>query len=440
MQSAVLRSTRQLVGGKASVRHLATLVIVATLPLTYAMTLRVVFPIKIYEFILCICAVVVAWDGRLLLAPGLWRYAKPLFLFLAWCALVLTLRLAMPLDSFTTSGFEARIGPLGDAVIKIAYWVLALFAFSLVATAAYEDEQRVARWWCAGAICAAIYGWVLMLSSLLSLPAPLLPGMIRPQIINIAGRELFRGGTFEEGNYFSMYLLTSLAVALWLRWRWTAVFMTVTVFITFSTANVIALALFGCIYALGVGAQQSDPRGKFYAAAAFVAVSGVIVTILTLTGYVSEFFIAKLATEEFGSKLDRLDLAVAGLRMSLDHPIAGVGLSHYGYNYRPYQLTNFFDITRSVKPIANNPWVELLAESGLIGFACVLTFCRRVWQQAAGADGLPFRAGLAAVALGLFTFPSITVLFIWAFCGLVVGVATRTRVNAIHAQHASTDQ
>jgi O-Antigen ligase len=413
-----------------SARHFATLMVVGTLPLTYAMTIRVVFPFKIYELVLCMCAAMLAWQGRMVLAPGLARFAKPILALLAWAALVVVIRLAVPLDSFTTEGFDARVGPVGDPVIKIAYWLLALFAFLLVATAAYEDSRRVGRWWCIGAIVAAVYGWLLLLSSVFALPAPLLPGMVSPQIINIAGRELFRGGTFEEGNYFAMYLLTSLAVALWMRWRWTAVFMAATVFITFSTANVIALALFGCIYTSGVGEQDRDPRGKFYAAAIFAAVAAVVLAVLVATGYVAEFFIAKLSTEEFGSKLDRLDLAVAGLRMSAAHPFMGVGISHYGYNYRPYQLTDFFDRARPVKPIANNPWVELLAETGIVGMAFALTFARRVWQRASGSTGLAFRSGLAGIALGLFTFPSVTVLFIWAFCGLVVGVRIRQEHDA----------
>jgi len=361
MQAAALTPESTSTPSTRSVRHIGTLLVVGTLPLTYAMTLRIVFPIKIYELVLCICGALMLWEGRIVLAPGLARFARPILAFLAWSVLVLAFRLAVPLDSFTTDGFDARLGPVGDAVVKIAYWLLALFAFALVATAAYEDARRVGRWWCIGAIVSAVYGWLLSLSSVFNLPAPLLPGMVKPQIINIAGRELFRGGTFEEGNYFAMYLLTSLAVALWMRWRWTAVFLATTVFITFSTANVIALALFGAIYTLGVGAQNRDPRGTVYAIALFAAGATLVTSILLATGYVSEFFIAKLSTEEFGSKLDRLDLAVAGLRMSLEHPVMGVGLSHYGFNYRPYQLTDFFDRFRPVKPIANNPWVELLA-------------------------------------------------------------------------------
>ena len=430
MPALSLSRLRVIASGTSSVRHLCALAIVASLPLTYAMTLRVIFPIKIYEMVLCVCAGLMLWEGRLLVAPGLRRFAGPVFAFLAWSATVVSIRLAVPLASFTTDGFEARIGPYGDPVIKIAYWLLAFLAFVMVATAAYEDGRRVARWWCIGAIAAAIYGWLLFLSSVLAFPAPLLPGMISPQIINIAGRELFRGGTFEEGNYFAMYLVTSLAVSLWMGWRWTALLMTATVFITFSTANVVALALFGCIYSIGIGARNKDPRGKFYAAAFFLALAAAVTAVLVATGYVSEFFIAKLSTEEFGSKLDRLDLAVAGLRMSVEHPLMGVGLSHYGYNYRPYQLTDFFDRFRPVKPIANNPWIELLAETGVVGLALIVTFARRIWTKASGPEGLAFRAGLAGIGLGLFTFPSITVLFIWAFCGLVVGVRLREEHDA----------
>ena len=38
--------------------------------------------------------------------------------------------------------------------------------------------------------------------------------------------------------------------------------------------------------------------------------------------------------------------------MTAAHPLFGVGVSQYGFNYRPYQLTDVFDVTRPVKPIA----------------------------------------------------------------------------------------
>ena len=83
--------------GTASVRHVATLVVVATLPLTYAMTVRVVFPLKIYELVLCLCAALMLWEGRVVVAPGLGRLASPIYWFLAWSACVIAVRLAIPL-------------------------------------------------------------------------------------------------------------------------------------------------------------------------------------------------------------------------------------------------------------------------------------------------------------------------------------------------------
>ena len=100
---ALTVNAARIVTPTASLRHLATLVIVASLPLTYAMTVRVVFPIKIYEILLVICVFLAAWEGRLVLAPGLGEFARPILVFLGWSVAVLCFRLAVPLDSFTTS-------------------------------------------------------------------------------------------------------------------------------------------------------------------------------------------------------------------------------------------------------------------------------------------------------------------------------------------------
>ncbi len=423
---AIAVTPRLLVRGSTSVRELATLVIVATLPLTYAMTLRIVYPIKIYDLVLVLLAGVVVWEGRIIVAPGLSRFFTPIVLLLGWSIAVLSFRFAVPLESFSTEGFSTRIGPVGDAVVKLVQWLLSLLTFALVATATYEDERRIGRWWCIGAIVAAVYGWILTLSSVFNLPAPLLPGMIAPHVVNIAGHLIYRGGTFEEGNFFGLYLLTSLAMALWMRWRWTAVLMAFTVFITFSTASVFALFVCGGMYAWGLGSATRNTRVRVYTLLGYVAVLFAAVTVLAVTGYLREFFFEKLATEEYGSKLDRANLVIAGLRMAAEHPLLGVGLSHYGFNWQQYQLADLMDIVRADgKAIANSPWIELVAETGLVGLALVLTFSRRVWAFASGADGLAFRIGLFAIGLGLLTFPAFTVVFLWAFCGVVVGVRLR---------------
>lgn len=415
-----------------SVRQWAALVVTATLPFTYALTIPVGFPLKIYEMVLVALGLMTVLDGRLRVAPGTLRVLAPMLWLWPWAAVGLAYRLALPLGTFNGAGFTPRFGPEGDGITKLLYFAMAMYAFVVLTATAYEDSRRMARWWIAGAVLAAAYGWVLLVTSALGFPSPLLPGMSTPQMINIAGREVYRAGTFEEGNFFGMYLLCSTAVAMWLRWRWIALALSVSVLITFSTANVIAMSLFWTVLVLLRAGADRDPRGRLVALAFVVGAGLFAIALLLATGYLQEFVLRKLTTEEFGSKLDRLDLTVAGLRMALDHPISGVGLSQYGYHYRSYQLTDFFAALRVRKSIQGNVYVELLSELGCVGLALALAFGRRIFAQAklGGAGAAALRAGLAGITLALATFPSFTVLFVWGFAALVTGDALRRTHDA----------
>ncbi len=419
-----------------SLRSVSTLAVIATLPLTYALTLPVGFPLKIYELVLAGLLVVAIAEGRLLTAPRLRPYVEPLVAFLILTTVVLVYRLVVRLDTFTTSGFESRAGPVGDGLLKLAYWGLAVFAFVVVATEAYLSPARAARVWCVSAVCAAAYGWALTIPSALNLPAPLLPGMEAAARITLGGRDVLRGGTFQEGNFFSLYLLTSLGIALWLGRKKTAWFLGATVFITFSTANVAGLiVMLGWIAAHRFN-RSRDVRVKFRIVATIALTAVGLLGALTASGYLGTIFIAKLSGAQFASGLDRLDLTVAGVRMTADHPLVGVGLSQYGFNYRPYQLTDVFDVTRPVKPIATNSWVELAAETGILGMSLILVFAARLWRTTRGAQLLALRTGLVALGLGLFSFPAPTVTFLWAFCGMLVGVSLRNASTGNEIAHA----
>ncbi len=423
-------TTRSLAPPSLSIRSAAAGTIIATLPLTFALTIPVGFPLKIYELVLGAIVLIVLAEGRIRVAPGLRPYVEPLLLFLALATVVLVFRLVVRLDTFTTSGFESRAGPVGDGLLKLAYWALAVLAFVVVATETYESPHRVARIWCISAIVAAIYGWALAIPSALNLPAPILPGMEAAARITLGGREVYRGGTFQEGNFFALYLLTSFALALWLKWRKTAWFLALTVFITFSTSNVAGLVVMLGWLGLYQLRQARDVRVQIRIVAS-VLLSGVaLIAILVASGYIGTIFIAKLTGAQFISGLDRLDLTVAGVRMTLDHPVVGVGLSQYGFNYRPYQLTDIFDVSRPVKPIATNSWIELAAETGLIGVGIIIAFGVRVWRCTRGPTRVMLQAGMIGLALGLFTFPAPTVTFLWAYCGFAVGLHLRERAIA----------
>jgi O-antigen ligase len=326
------------------------------------------------------------------------------------------------LDSFTDTGCASRAGPVGDGLLKYAYWCIAVFAFVVVATQTYESPRRVGRVWCAAAMASAIYGWLLVIPSALNLPAPLLPGMDEAARITLGGREILRGGTFQEGNFFALYLLVSIAIAVWMRRNRLAVFLAATVIITFSTANVAGLVAMAALAVLARVRRTRDIRVQARMMLGAVLALLLLVVGLVASGYLQTIFVAKLSGEQFASGLDRLDLTVAGARMFAAHPLVGVGLSQYGFNYRPFQLTDVFDVARPVKPIATNSWIELAAETGLLGMALIVFFGAIVWRTTAGADRIALRCGLLAIALGLFTFPAPTVTFLWGFLGFVVGV------------------
>ncbi len=417
-----------------SLRAMAALTVVATLPLTYALTVPVGFPLKIYELVLAGLLVIAMAEGRIRVAPGLRPYVEPLLAFLVFASVVLVFRLIYRLDSFTTSGFESRAGPVGDGLLKLAYWSLAVFAFAVVATETYESPERVARVWCISAVCAAIYGWALAIPSALNLPAPLLPGMEAAARITLGGREVLRGGTFQEGNFFSLYLLASLAIAMWSRRSKSAWFLGATVLITFSTANVAGLVVMLGWMAASRFHRSRDVRIKIRIVATILLASIAFAGGLVASGYLSTIFIAKLTGVQFASALDRLDLTVAGLRMTAAHPLIGVGVSQYGFNYRPFQLTDVFDVARPVKPIATNSWVELAAETGVFGMSLILLFSARVFRTTRGAERIALRVGVVAIGLGLFSFPAPTVTFLWAYCAFVVGISLRGKSG--HVSHA----
>ena len=396
---------------------------VGTLPFAYALTVNLRFPFKLYELALVLSAAAVCADGRLRAAPGTWRLLRPLAAFVLFAGAGLALRLARPLETVEEGDFLVRFGPAGDGITKLVYLALAIYGFVVLSFAASRDRRLYASVWLAGALAAAAYTWLLFVTSAVGAPPLLLPGMERPQYVAVAGRLFIRSGTFQEGNYLGLYLVCSVAVALHARRLLTALVLSATTVITFSTVNVIALALLWLGVGWDVATRRRDPASRAAAVLTFVAVAGAGLLALAATGYVAEIVFDKLGAEDSVSKLERLDQAVAGLRMAADHPVAGVGLSQFGYHYKTYALTGITAASTDAKIIANNVYIELLSEVGGLG---VLAFAAFVWAlyRRARRPGLgALRWGLLATFLSFNAFPSYTVLFLWAYWALIVAAA-----------------
>jgi O-antigen ligase len=164
-------------------------------------------------------------------------------------------------------------------------------------------------------------------------------------------------------------------------------------------------------------------RTKFLALGIFVAL--ILVLVLLQTGYLQSVIFGKLGTEEVGSRIKRISLIIAGLRMFADHPLLGVGISQFGYFYNFYQPLGLQGMAETVKLIPNNIYVELLAELGIFGFLLFAAFLVVVYRRLKGPELAPLRWTLIAVLFSLNGFPTYTVMFLWAFFGLAVGASAR---------------
>jgi O-antigen ligase len=401
---------------------------VLALPFTAALTLNLRFPLKIYEAALLLAGVTCVAQHRIQTISSAARAARWMAALVAWAVAVLLLHIWLPPQGFAATGLPSRFGPMGDEVAKLLYLLLSLFGFLLVAQRAYEDERGVTRLWLIGAVLASLYTWYLFISSLIGVTPLLLPGDQNPQLFTFGSLTLIRSGTFEEGNYLGLYLLLSIMLAVRAKQRLLVLFLASTVLVTFSTVNVGALALVSA--ALIWRAPRRGRARSFSILAGLCVILGFGV-LLVGTGYIQNVIASKLVGENAVSRLDRIGSALAAIRMFLDHPLTGVGISQFGYYYRSYELFYLSDLSVfTYKRIPNNVYVELLSELGVIGFLLFAGFLFYIWQRLRRREFLEFRIGFLAMLLVWNAFPTYTTMFLWVFWGLALGASARTEVAA----------
>jgi O-antigen ligase len=422
------RNTDLLTGG---VRRALVLLIVVTLPLTQALTLNLRFPLKIYEVALVAAGLTCLAEFRIPTLPSARRAARWVLALIGWALVVLLLHVWLPPAGLSMTGLVTRFGPLGDGVAKILYLLLSLLGFLLVAEVTYRDEAAVIRWWLIGAMAAALYSWYLVASSVLGRDPYLLPGINVPQVFRFGDWAVIRSGTFEEGNFLGLYLIISTMLALYAKRRLVALFLGLSVLASFSTVNFAALGLLSAVLVWTGSARKSWGRKLVSVVAGTLFLVG-IGSLLVATGYIRDVFAAKLVGTTMFSRLERLGFIVSGLQMFADHPITGVGISQYGYYYNKYQFlaAGFFS---NLKLIANNVYVELLAELGIVGFLLFSVFVWQIYRRTRGPDLRPLRLGFLGILLVWNAFPTFSIMFLWAFWGVILGVAARRSQTLVPA-------
>jgi O-antigen ligase len=410
--------------GAGSVRRKLVFLAVATLPFTYALTVDLSFPLKIYEIALAVVLLSYLLDLRLPLAPKAVVPAR----WLAWFAVmatVLTLvRFVVPAVGSEVGAFSVRFGPVGDAVAKLLYLMLGILSFLLFSRFAYQDEAGFLRAWRIGAMIAAGYTLYLFVVGLLGFEPLLLPGIDEPRYFSVAGRTFVRSGTFQEGNFLGLFLLVSVGLALYERRRSLAILLSLTVLLTFSTVNVLGLALLWVMVWFREHSAMSVGRRALYIAMGILVVLAVGFA-LWHAGYLQAVVLGKLGSDELGSRVERIAFVIAGFRMFVDHPVLGVGISQFGYFYNTYQPLGLLGIAETVKLIPNNIYIELLCELGIPGLLLFAGFLAAIYVRLRSPQLAPLRLTFITMLFVWNAFPTYTVMFLWAFFGLAAGASSR---------------
>jgi O-antigen ligase len=124
------------------------------------------------------------------------------------------------------------------------------------------------------------------------------------------------------------------------------------------------------------------------------------------------------------SRADRTNSALVGLRMALANPVLGVGISNYSRHYDHFNRDPRF-ITK-IKSIPNNVFVEVLAETGILGLGLFLYLLYLLFRKTNLDESGILKYGLFATLIYFVAFPTFSILYIWGFFGLI---------NSLHARN-----
>lgn len=208
-------------------------------------------------------------------------------------------------------------------------------------------------------------------------------------------------GTFDQPNPFAGYINMTLAVALALtllgkNWATrivagaTAVPLGIAEYLSQSKGGEIAIAV-AVLFIVILGM----PRLRVVMSAGIIAALGVVagylggivpehvvLPILRILGLVQFSF--KFPSAQDYATAERLAHWIAGINMFWDHPITGVGIGNYPDAYPQYYITIFVNSLGH----AHNYYINIAAETGLIGLTAFLLFLLAVFV----AGGRSYRA------------------------------------------------
>jgi len=427
-----------------SIFHKLFIMAYFSLPFTYALTINIGFPLKIYEMLFIVVAILLLLsdllnkslsikylkEDRNILYSLVWFFVFYLVSTVVGIFLIITQIVTIP-DWAT-----GRFGAVTGTMLELGYILLNIFVFIMSLYFGREIREKLVKSWLAGATLASLYSIYLLIYSAMGKIPYKLPGMdfhYSPAII--ANILIIRQGTFMEGNFMGGFVVPSLVMAVYmyestkrrLYLLLSALFF-FSILSTVSTISILSLILFIMLYCL-----YKFRRIEQLTSVAFIFLLPLLIIGIIRTSFFKEVVLTKIfSTRESNSymadsKLARINQAVTGLKIFCDYPISGVGPGNYGLYYNKFVYDKYY-ASENIKHIPNNIYVKLLSEGGITTFLTFILFIAFIflkyfrYRTKGGSDGTTVLLlyGMICIMLILMAYPTLNLTFLWAYFAIVV--------------------
>ena len=240
------------------------------------------------------------------------------------------------------------------------------------------------------------------------------------------------GGPIADPNDLAFFLLPAIALGPAVRgtgrrrWLWDVATVVVAVAIagTLSRGALVGLAGMG-VLALAAGmVRLRTAVGLLAALGASVLVVSLVAPTMVSVSLQQKSYVADQNVTE------RLDLWKAATRMTLDHPLVGMGPGAFAEDHRDFTTTLPDDVNHPLD-VAHDTWLELSSELGLVGLAAFVALLGvafaqawRAWRRRGDPLGAAVCASLVGTALAATFVTEQYYLPFWLLAALGAGVAT----------------
>lgn len=398
------------------------------LPFTQAMTVDVLFPLKLSEvflFLLIVSLILKSiYEGKFSL--NFLRKYVILWGFLFFVSISFLINIFWQYH-YALKDVPSRISPVFDSLLRFFYVIINLFAF-FISIWFLERKPFLLKYWVYGSLLACFYSWYLFLSSALQIPYLKLPGMEQfPQTLY----GIVRCGTFKEGNFYGLYLILSAAVCFQIKRYKIGWFLLFSVITTFSTAAILSSGVFVLYYFRRNLLKKSFLKWTIISLPLFAIGIFFLVKSTFYSEYVEQKLFTPLdrVTAQNFSKVDRYITGRIAFHEGTSNPFLGVGPANYGLHYDYYNdyekviknppkgFSDFIE-RKGRRAIPNNVYLEVFSEYGIFAFLLFLLFLGKTVIVSSKGQKSAIASGVLALIVSFNAFPSFIMLFIWSYLAI----------------------